>query len=146
MCNRLSGRWIVAIAIFGFGATASLAGDANDKATGLPLHPGMTFDQEVDSSVCGRKAKIYLYDVPFSAVMTDYVPWYQAQLKGFHYVHQTWSDRPQEMFYSADGTKGVTLTGVPRGSKVFAASYLSVSPGLTAHEMEAFSPSNPSCK
>jgi len=137
---------MIAIAVLGFSATAGMAGDASDKATGLPLHPGMTFDQEVSSDVCGRKAKIYLYDVAFGASMADYLPWYKEQLKGFHYVHQTWSNRPQEMFYSADGTKGVTLTGVPQGSKVFAASYLSVSPGLTAHEMEAFSPSNPSCK
>ena len=146
MRNRLSGKWIVPIAIFGFGVTASLAGDANDKATALPLHPGMTFQQEVDSPVCGRKARIYLYDVPSGASMADYLAWYKAQLKGFRYFHQTWDNRPQEMFYSADGTKGVTLTGMPEGGEVFSASYLSVAPGLTAHEMAAFSPSNPSCK
>jgi hypothetical protein len=125
---------------------ATRAGDSNDTLTAIPLHPGMTFQQEVDSPICGKKAKINLYNAPYTATMADYVTWYKTQLKGFHYFHQNWDNRPQEVFYSADGTKGVTLTGVPKGDKVFAASYASISPGLNTHEMQVFSPTNPSCK
>jgi len=144
--NRLGGKWILAAAILGCGVTAALAGDSSDRLTALPLHPGMTFSQEVDSPICGKKAKVNLYYLPYTATMADYVAWCKAQLKGFHYFHQNWNNRPQEVFYSADGTKGVTLTGVPKADGVFAASYASISPGLTTREMEAFRPMNPSCK
>ena len=153
MRKRSIGKWILAVSILGCGAMVSPADDSNDKLTGLPVHSGMSFTQEVDSPICGRKAKINLYIVPFdfksntAPAMADYVTWYKAQLKGFHYFHKSWDDRPQELFYSADGTKGVTLTGVPKGDALFAVSYASISPGLTAHEMEAFNPqTNRSCK
>jgi len=134
------------LAIAGCCAVAMMAANSSDKITALPLHPGLTFQQEVDSPVCGKKSRINIYDTPDPARMPEYIAWYKAQLRGFHYVHQMWSDRAQEMFYSPDGSTNVTITGVPRGDGVFAVSYISVSGGLTTHQMDAFGPSNPSCK
>ena len=152
MRKRSIGKWILAASILGCGAVASPAGDSNDKLTGLPLHPGMNFSQELNSPICGKKTRNNLYIVPFdfksntTAPMADYLAWYKAQLKGFQYFHRSWDDRPQEMFYSADGTKGVTITGIPKENTVYAVSYLTFSPGLTTHEMEVVDPKNPSCK
>jgi hypothetical protein len=50
--------------LFLLGSTAlwlsSFAGESNEKLTGLPFHAGLTFQQEVDSAVCGKKAQINL--------------------------------------------------------------------------------------
>jgi len=122
------------------------ASDSTEKLTGLPLHPGLTFQQEVDSPVCGKKANINLYDVPPDASLEDYIAWHSQQLKNFHYVHKVWSNRPQEMFYSPDGSKGVSITGNPDGKGVFNVAYIKLSSNLTTHQEDAFDPSNPSCK
>jgi hypothetical protein len=124
----------------------ALAGESNDKLTTLPLHPGITFQQEVDSPICGKKAQINIYHAPYTETLAEYLSWYKDHLKGFHYFHQSWNHRAQEMFYSPDGTTGVSLTGNAVGAGVFSASYLKMSAALTTHEMEAFSPDNPSCK
>ncbi len=34
----------------------------NDPSTAIPLHPGLTLQQQVDSFVCGEPTKITLYD------------------------------------------------------------------------------------
>ena len=127
-------------------ATAWRVADATEKATGLPLHPGLTFQQEVDSFVCGRKAQMHIYDAPGTAMLTEYVSWYRNQLKGAHYVHAVWSNRAQELLYSADGLTGVSMTGSPSGPGVFAVTYLKMSAPLTIRQMDAFSPANASCK
>jgi hypothetical protein len=67
-------------------------------------------------------------------------------LKDFHHVHKTWSDRAQEMFYSPDGLKGVSITANPDGKGVFAVTYMKLSSNLTTKQEDAFDPSNPSCK
>lgn len=124
----------------------SLAGESNDELTGLVLHPGLSFQQEVKSSICGNAAQMNLYDTPGDTSLAEYITWYKQQLKGFHYVHKVWMERPQEMFYAPDGTKGVSITGVAGGDDVFAVTYMKVSSKLTTHQMDAFSPDNPSCK
>ena len=123
-----------------------LAADSNDKLTSLPLHGGLTFQQEVNSPICGKKAQINIYNAPYTGTLAEYLAWYKSQLKGFHYVHKIWNQRAQEMFYSPDGSKGVSLTGNAVGAGVFSASYMKMSVNLTTHEMESFSPDNPSCK
>jgi hypothetical protein len=50
------------------------------------------------------------------------------------------------MFYSADGSKGVSITGIQDGEGVFNVVYLKMSSRLTTHQEDAFDPSNPSCK
>ena len=127
-------------------ATAWRVADATEKATGLPLHPGLTFQQEVDSGICGRKAQMNIYDTPGTATLAEYVSWYRDRLKGSHYVHKVWSSRAQEMFYDADGLTGVSMTGSPSGPGVFAVTYLKMAAPLTIQQMDAFGPTNTSCK
>ena len=59
------------------GSAISSAAESNEKLTGLPLHLGLTFPQEVDSAVCGKKAKMILYDASPDASLAEYVTWYK---------------------------------------------------------------------
>jgi hypothetical protein len=127
-------------------AASARAADTTDKVTGLPLHPGLSVQQQLDSPVCGHAANMVIYDTPSTATLTEYVSWYRSQLKGSHYVHKVWSERAQEMFYSSDGSRGVSLTGSKGGPGVYAVTYMKMSAPLTTAQMDAFSPSNPSCK
>jgi hypothetical protein len=100
----------------------------------------------VDSPVCGKTAKMNLYDVPGTATFAEYTSWYKDHLKGFHHMHKMWSKRAQELFYSPDGSVGVGITGSASGPGVFAVTYMKMSVKLTTHQMDAFDPSNPTCK
>ena len=148
MLTQLAHKFLVIVGVLGYTALSLpiFAADSNEKLTSLPLHAGLTFQQEVDSPICGKKAQINIYGAPYTGTLAEYVAWYKDQLKGFHYVHKTWNQRAQEMFYSPDGSKGVSLTGNAVGAGVFSASYMKMSVSLTTHEMESFSPTNPSCK
>ena len=134
---------LMAVVVFG---TAWRAADRTEKATGLPLHPGLTFQQKVDAGICGHMAQMNIYDAPGTATLAEYVSWYRGHLEGAHYVHKVWSNRAQEMFYNADGMTGVSMTGSPSGPGVFAVTYLKMSARLTIPQMDAFGPSNPTCK
>ena len=128
------------------GSAIAFAADSAEKLTGLPLHPGLAYPQEVDTTVCGKKATANLYDALPNATLEEYIAWYKQQLKNFHYVHKVWDNRAQELFYSPDGSKSVGITGVPDGTGVFAVTYMKFSSNLTTHQQDAFDPSNPSCK
>ena len=45
------------------------------------MHPGLTFQQEVDSRVCGHKAPMNIYDAPGTATLAEYVSWYRTGSK-----------------------------------------------------------------
>lgn len=128
------------------GSTIGFAAGSSEKLTGLPMHKGLAFPQEVDSAVCGKSAKINLYDAAPDATLDEYLAWYKQQLKSFHYVHKVWDDRAQEMFYSPDGSRGISITGTPDGKGVFDVGYIKLSSNLTTHQEDAFEPSNPGCK
>jgi len=142
--RTLTSAMLLTVAVIG--SPIVFAAESNEKLTGLPLHQGLNFQQEVDSPVCGKNANMNLYDTPLNATFEEYLAWYKQQLKNFHYVHKMWSNRAQELFYSPDGSKGVGLTGTPDGKRVFAVTYMKFSSNLTTHQEDAFSPSNPSCK
>lgn len=127
-------------------STIGFAADSTEKLTGLPIHQGLQFQQEVNSPVCGKAASMNLYDAPPDASLAEYVAWHKQQFKNFHYVHNVWGDRAQELFYSPDGSRGVGITGTPDGKRVFAVTYMKFSSTLTAHQEDAFSPNNPTCK
>lgn len=128
------------------GSTTGFAADSAEKLTGLPMHQGLQFQQEVDAPVCGMPASMNLYDAPSDASLAEYLAWHKQQLKNFHYVHKLWSDRAQELFYSPDGSRATGITGTPDGKRVFAVTYMKFSSNLTEHQENAFSPSNPGCK
>jgi hypothetical protein len=128
---------------------AQVASSATDPMNGLPLHPGMTPNNDpMKVSICKKAGKVNQYYFSYLSKDTaaDVTAWYKAHLPGFHYFHALWIGHPQELFYSPDGTKGVDITGNSNSAKVYSISYLSIQPGLTEHEMQAFSPSNASCK
>ena len=137
---------VMLLAAAAIGSTMGFAADSNEKLTGLPMHKGLAFPQEVDSAVCGKSATMSLYDAPPDASLEEFVGWYKQQLKNFHYVHKVWDNRAQELFYSPDGSKGVGITATPDGKRVFAVAYMKFSSNLTTHQEDAFEPSNPSCK
>jgi hypothetical protein len=128
---------------------AQAADSAKDPGNGLPLAPGLIAGgQPIKATICKKQANIKRYHVSFGLNDTaaESVSWYKAHLPGYHYFHQIWLGRPQELFYSPDGTKGVNIVGNSNNDKVLSISYLSIHPGLTEHEMAAFSPTNASCK
>lgn len=127
-------------------SVTTFAAEPAEKLTGLPLHPGLVFPQEVNSPVCGKSAKVSLYDASPNATLAEYTAWYKQQLKNFHYVHKVWDGRPQELFYSPDGSKGIGITGTPDGTRVFSVAFMKLSSNLTTHQEDAFDPSNPSCR
>jgi len=118
---------------------------ANESTTSLPLPPGATLDQAVDSPICGKPAHMVLYDVPASATVATYIAFFKSTLPNGHYVHASWMDRPQEEFYSADGKRGVTITGVPKGARVYMLTYAKFASPLTTRQEDAFSPNDPNC-
>ena len=126
-------------------AVSAFASPANDPVSGLPLAPGMTASNDpLSITICGKPAQAN--QVFGHATVADYLAWYKAHLPGYHVVHAFWDDRSQDTFFSADGTKGVNITGTPKSDKVFSVMYLSLKTGLTEHQWMVFSPSNPSCK
>lgn len=136
----------VALLVWAIGSAIAFAAEPTEKLTGLPLHPGLTFEQKVDSPVCGKSAIMNLYDVGPGASLEEYLAWHKQQLKNFHYVHKVWDNRAQEIFYSPDGSRGVGITGTPDGKGVFAVTYMKFSSNLTTRQENAFDPSNPTCK
>jgi hypothetical protein len=63
------------------GSLSAVAAEPNEKLTGLPLHEGLSFQQEVDSAVCGKSASMNLYNAPMTSSHEEYVAWYKRQLK-----------------------------------------------------------------
>jgi hypothetical protein len=124
---------------------SALSADGTDPATGLVLHPGIAFSQSVDSPVCHSHSKMDLYDSPPGAAMSEYLAWYKTKLSDYRLVPQSWSGRAQNDFYSADGTKVVSITGMPHGDGVYAITYIAITPALKPQEIGKFSPSNPQC-
>jgi hypothetical protein len=76
--NRLVGKFLIGAVVVGvmMVVAADSAGGPTDKMTSLPLHAGLTFQQEVDSPVVEKKPQMDLYDTPQSAMMSEYLAWY----------------------------------------------------------------------
>src|ERR1700761_955842 len=77
------------LAAVGLGLSA-LAADAPDSATGLPLYPGLTFSQTVNSSICHSRSRMQLYDPGPDATLAEYLDWYKAHLGGYRVVQERW--------------------------------------------------------
>ena len=137
---------LIAFSVLAF-AVPAFAGSANDPVSGLPLAPGITPSNDPMSiTICGKPAQANQYPLSGNHTVPGDIAWYKAHLPGYHMVHGFWSNRSQDTFFSPDGTKGVNITGVPQGDRVFSVMYLSLKTGLTEHQWTVFSPSNPSCK
>jgi hypothetical protein len=71
----------------------------------------------------------------FDGKVSATIAWYGAHLSGFHKAHAYADGRPHDMFYSADGTLIVSITG-ERGkdgddTDAYSVSYLRFQPGLS---------------
>jgi|SRR5690242_5736580 len=148
MKAHFSKRLLLVLLVLGFAAPwlSSFAGESDEKLTGLPMPAGLELQQEVNAAICAKKAQVNLYDVPNTPTLTEYIAWYKDHLKNFHYVHKVWEERAQEMFYSPDGLTGASITGNRGGPGVYNVAYIKLAERLTTHQMDAFSPDNPSCK
>jgi hypothetical protein len=134
------------ITILTFTLPAGAASPANDPVSGLPLPPDLRASNDaIDLNICGHPGKANQYLMRSSTVAIE-IAWFKAHLAGYKLYHAFWDNRSQDTFYSADGTKGVTITGIPGSDTVFSLMYLRFATGLTEHQRASFSPSNPSCK
>jgi hypothetical protein len=126
-------------------ASAYGANSANDPVSGLPLFPSMhPLNDPIDLTACRKQGQGNQYSLRDTVAVG--IDWYKAHLPGFRLYHAMWDDRSQDTFWSADGTKGVNITGIPKSDRIFSVMYLQMKSGLTDHERAVFSPSNPTCK
>lgn len=111
-----------------------------DLATGLPLYPATSnkFDtgdpmRIPTSQLCKSKQVGDFYNV-YDAKVSAAVAWCTAHLAGFHKAHGYAHDRSQDIFYNADGTCVVCVTGSPEKEGVdaaaYAITYMKYTPGL----------------
>jgi hypothetical protein len=119
-----------------------------EPLTGLPIIPAAGTDEPQkmpDATICKSKMQANLYSVgPFlfskdtnntTPKVSATVAWYAAHLTGFKKIHGYESERSQDIFYNADRTVLVIVTG-SRGTKsedtdVFGVAYEKYQPGLS---------------
>lgn len=135
---------IMASIFFLFSVHAANA--AADPLTKLPLYPGVASAQPVPPvTICGSEMQGDFYLVMGGKV--DAVnEWYAKHLTGFHMYHAVTGGRTQDSFFSADGTKEITVTGRRSDtSEVFSISYGRFHPGLLEKAMASFNQPKRSC-
>lgn len=135
---------------------ANAAGQAkvftNDPLTGLPVIPttvtkfgGNAPAKFPDSKVCNSKMQGNLYSLAYymfsknynkaNASVTATVAWYASHLAGFKAAHGYDSSRSQDIFYNADRTVLVIVTGShgPKGENTdaYGVAYERYQPGLS---------------
>jgi hypothetical protein len=144
---------VVAVLLFNL---ANAAGQArvltNDSLTGLPVIPttvtkygGNEPTKLPDATVCKSKMQGNLYPLIYymfsknyskaSATVGATVEWYASHLTGFKMAHGYDSARSQDVFYNADRTVLVIVTGSP-GAKgedadAYGVAYERYQPGLS---------------
>jgi len=148
------------VAISAFVGISALAGAATlttDPLTKLPIIPttsgGMTGGNDPtqipESRMCKSRMQANMYTV-LSGKLSTTVAWYSARLSGFHHVQAYAADREQDMFYNADRTLGVSISGEPgkKGDDVDAGSvvYARFTPGLSEKEMVSLNASHLVCE
>jgi hypothetical protein len=109
-----------------------------DSPTGLPLSPatdrGMNLGNEPTAmpgtTVCKSKTQAQFYSL-FHRTTDAVVAWYTANLHGFKVANGTESDRAQVVFYKADGTVVVIVTGGPGTPNAYSVAYERYTPGLS---------------
>jgi hypothetical protein len=122
------------------------ASAADDQLTRLPLYPGVSSAQPVPPlTVCGSQMQGDFY-----LVMGDKIDevneWYARHLTGFHMYHAVTGGRTLDSFFSADGTKEITVTGSRSDpGEVFSISYGRFHPRLSEKAMASFNQPKRSC-
>ncbi len=133
-------------------AVAQVKVFTNDPLTGLPVIPttvtkdgGNEPKKLPDARVCKSKMQGNLYPLIYYIFSKDYskanasvaatVAWYASHLAGFKMVHGYDSRKSQDIFYNAERTILVIVTGTP-GAKgentgAFGVAYQRYQPGLS---------------
>jgi hypothetical protein len=131
----------VAIILLGFSTFAAAKILTTDPLTGLPLMPATANslgNEPVtmpDWEVCKSKVQSDSYSVYNSKVSVT-LKWYAERLSGFQKAHGFVDGRSQDVFYSADGTTVVAVTGNQgkdgEDTETYGVSYTRFQPGLPA--------------
>ncbi len=124
----------------------------NDPLTGLPVIPttvtnygGNEPTKLRDATVCKSKMQGNLYPLIYYIFSKDYskanatvaatVAWYASHLTGFKTAHGYDSERSQDVFYNADRTILVIVTGSPgangQNTDAYGVAYQRYQPGLS---------------
>jgi len=124
----------------------------NDPLTGLPVIPttvtkygGNEPTKMPEAMVCNSKMQGNLYPLIYDIFSKDYnkanatvaaaVAWYASHLTGFKKVQGYDSRRSQDVFYNADGTILVIVTGSPgakgESTDAYGVTYERYQPGLS---------------
>jgi hypothetical protein len=152
---KLNRKHAVAI-VLAFSTLAAAATLSKDPLTGLPLIPatsgpigGNEPTKIPDSQICKSKVQSEYYPV-FNSKVSVTLNWYASRLTGFHKSHAFADGRSQNVFYSADGTTAVAVTGA-RGkdgedTETYAVSYTRFQPGLSEKEIIGLNQHNIVCK
>jgi hypothetical protein len=139
-------KLVTVTAILALTLPAVAAGPANDPVSGLPLPPGVAASNDpINLSICGHPGQANQYAFLRTTVTAE-IAWFKDHLPGYKLYHAFWNNRSQDTFYSPDGTKAVNITGIPNSNGAFSLMYMQFKTGLTEHQKESFSPSNPTCK
>jgi hypothetical protein len=144
----------VAIVVLGFSTLAAAKTLTTDPLTGLPLLPatagplGNEPTKMPDAQICKSQVQAEYYTVLHSKVSVT-LSWYASRLPGFHKTHGFADGRSQDLFYSADGTTAVAVTGM-RGkdgedTDTYAVSYTKFQPGLPAKTLIGMNQHNIVC-
>jgi hypothetical protein len=154
--NMKLGSKSVAAIVLGISAFASAATLSQDPLTGLPLIPatnapfgGNEPTKIPDSQICKSKAQSDYYAV-FKSKVSVTLNWYASRLAGFHKAHAFASGRSQDVFYNADGTMVVAVTGqkgnAGEDTDTYGVSYTRLQPGLSEKEIIGLNQHNIVCK
>ena len=135
----------LAVATFALSVTLSASGTpklfTTDPLTNLPVHPatdsrfhlGNDPTRLPDSQYCKSKMQVDFYTV-YDTKVEAVVAWYSARLNGFKKAHGYFNKRSKDIFYSADGTMIVDITGsigAPgESTDTYSLSFLRFQPGI----------------
>jgi hypothetical protein len=141
------------------GALSAVSGGktlTNDPLTGLPIPPSedrLNLGNEptvLDATqMCKSTMKSDFYS-PNGLKMNATAAWYESKLPGFKKVAGWHNNRTSIVFYKADGTVVVSLTGTvaPQGqdSEVHGIVYATLTPALPEKAFAGFTTGNVDCR
>jgi len=119
---------VLPIILAALAATGAQAAQ-NDKLTGMPVNPDLSYSNPSTQSVCSTQVHLAIYTPRPFYILRRHVSlktvsaWYASHLRGFTQIHGAISGRPTEAFMNADGTISVQLVANSPQTGVYAATY-----------------------
>ncbi|MBC5802931.1 MAG: hypothetical protein GIX03_08005 [Candidatus Eremiobacteraeota bacterium] len=106
---------VLPIILAALAATGAQAAQ-NDKLTGMPVNPDLSYSNPSTQSVCSTQVHLAIYTPRPFYILRRHVSlktvsaWYASHLPGFTQIHGSFPNHPSEAFVNADGTKSVQLS------------------------------------